>query len=58
MSNIKFKIALAKCKTVKEFFDVCEKFYDLKNAKLGVGAKVILTSQIDGIIAATGAKLK
>lgn len=53
-----FKKELNNCKNLKEFFDIIEKYYDLKGTELGVITKPMLMNGIDKIIIATGAKLK
>lgn len=53
-----FKKDLETCENVQDFFNVCGRFYDLKNAKLGTISKAALIGNIDKIIIATNAKLK
>lgn len=56
--NKAFKQALQQAVTMEDFLNVCQSFYDFKNAKLGLASKTILISQIDKVIALSGAKPK
>ncbi len=47
---------LENAKTLKDFFDICGKHFDVSGTKLGDVAKFALIKNIDKIIDVTGAK--
>jgi len=58
MTQKEFKTELSNAKTVKEFFDVCNKYYHTDQAKLGILSKAALMANIDTLIKTTNAKPK
>ena len=51
-----FKNDLDKIKTLKEFFDVCEKHYDCEGTRVGEIVRKQLIKNVDKLIAISGAK--
>jgi hypothetical protein len=49
---------LQQAQTMEEFLSICSQYYDFRNAKLGLIGRATLISQIDKVIAISGAKPK